>query len=325
MSVPWSDVSMSTLGNVFGSNGVYSLSNYRYVQIEDGSVGPSTEEINMGWFRGHWKYVYVPPPPPPPPPDSSCFVAGSLVRMSDSTFKPIEQVKQGEFVMSARTGEPVQVIAVDAHPPSKDPIVLWGSNGLAPWVTTAHTFLSVDGSQRMAVNRDESLAQKHWDSNRLLPIQAGSILRYRRPDNLDWSLIDTIQVDQVETIVREPMTLYNLITADHTYIVNHFCVFDDFPEIGRFPKGAMRICMCCELLYQEHRSELHEWTWLRAYEAYYPRVMSVQVDVSSLEESFGRFIALCQTDARILRLADLMWTNCILLFDAEVAHEPDSK
>ena len=167
-------------------------------------------------------YYYCEPCPSYTPPASSCFTSNSLVTMYYGDKKKISEIKVGELVMSAKGNKPSKVMIVDVEEVGNRALV--GFNGLEPFVTEDHCFIGND-NKRLTFNIITSKLSKHWTS--VDPIINGTEL-------LD-SKHNTVSVSKIVESHPEPTTcVYDLITSDHTYIVNDFKVYDDFPPIDDY-------------------------------------------------------------------------------------------
>lgn len=154
-----------------------------------------------------------------PAPSSSCFTGDSLVTMYDGTKKCISDVKVGELVLSA-TGEPSKVMIVDVEEVGNRLLV--GFNDQKPFVTDDHCFVNKNSNTRLTFNPVTSKLSKHWKS--IDKIVDGTELTLFNDDSMMVRNIEKISVDFDAKV-------YDLITSDHTYIVNDIKVYDDFPPI----------------------------------------------------------------------------------------------
>ncbi len=69
-------------------------------------------------------------------------MSGTLVRMADGTDKPIETIQVGDLVLSA-DNQPHPVMFLDVE--KLDKRYLYGINDFAPFFTSEHVFLTIDG------------------------------------------------------------------------------------------------------------------------------------------------------------------------------------
>ncbi len=74
--------------------------------------------------------------------ESSCFVAGTLVRVADGSLVPIEQIKPGDRVLGVN-GQVNIVLGVERRRLGNRR--LYRFNGANPFVTAEHPFLASDG------------------------------------------------------------------------------------------------------------------------------------------------------------------------------------
>ena len=155
--------------------------------------------------------------------DSSCFIAGTLILMADGTSKEIQNVKKGEYVMSARGGKTRVVIADDEVLTGNRRLI--GFNGLTPFATEDHCFVDPKG-KRTVVNPVMAKSNRHWSET--TSMKACSLLVDEEGCVVEIGDIDFFHPD-------ESTPLFDLITEDHTYIANGFKVFDDFVPVEENP------------------------------------------------------------------------------------------
>ena len=159
----------------------------------------------------------------------SCFVAGTSISCGDGSMKRIEDIRRGDMVLSGKTLCPVRVIHIDKEILGNRSLV--GFNGMEPFVTEDHCFMNPhDLDTRLSFSVKNTTY--HWknlsklsENSVLLGLEGEVILQ----DITYYFCADT------KTIV------YDLITEDHTYIANSIRVYDDFPEIEKYPQESIII------------------------------------------------------------------------------------
>ena len=213
-----------------------------------------------------------------------CFTGESLVSMADGSQKRMDQVESGEWVLSGRTLEPVQVlmklevITEDSH--------LVGINGMKPFITESHPLMGVH-TALLCWNLDRALQLQHWNP--------ASIKKVEVEDSF-WSqgangLIQT-PVKSIEVIPCEIDVVYNLITTDHSLIVNHVCFHDDFPEIEQHPEVSLRVF---EMLLNDLSLD---------------QACQYQPKITEFSDKLGQFFELVSHDESKLYRAQYLWEHC---------------
>lgn len=159
-------------------------------------------------------------------PASSCFLPHTLVRMADGTEQRIDTVKVGDLVRSGRSGEPVRVLLVDRA--ERENVLIVGINTYVPFATADHSFIG-ESYPRVCADVALALSLKHYDPSEVCALTVGVRLKHNQ------------EIKHVSRVVMSECVVYNLITEDHSYIVNGFSVNDDFPEVHKHPRVARRI------------------------------------------------------------------------------------
>lgn len=155
---------------------------------------------------------------------SSCFIAGSKVKMGDGSLTPIENVRPGDVVLSA-FGKPTNVLLIDKTVVGDRQLI--GFNGIDPFMTEDHCLVGSDEHHtRLTFNAYLASEQKHWNSvNEIIPgdsvIGAGEIHQIIRAD------------------LPKNTLVYDVITSDHTLMVNGVGCYDDMPEVEDHPFVAV--------------------------------------------------------------------------------------
>lgn len=149
---------------------------------------------------------------------SSCFLAGSMVTLSNGDRIPIETVKVGDEVKAA-SGSTTRVLVIDKTIAGEREIV--GFNGIPPFMTEDHCIVDLDSTERLTFNAYLAREQKHWND-----------VRDIIPGDVDIHDITRITVPKDTTV-------YDVITEDHTLIVNGIRCYDDMPEVESHPFVAV--------------------------------------------------------------------------------------
>ena len=233
-----------------------------------------------------------------------CFTGESLVQMADGSEKRIDAVQTGDRVISGLTGKAVQVVVVDVVHIADEPMLMVGFNGLEPFSTTTHCFFTAAGL-RTSYDPAASIQAKHWRPEEIEPLVEGSVIRATSNTGKNGK---TVQVDDIRLCNISNTVVYNLLTTDHSYVVNGFCVSDDFPDLMARPVAAIRIYFL-----------LKKIQGLEAVRTYKEAVdyadLDQEVDVSRFPEYFAEFMQLCQKHSWATRIADELWTHEIDRFD----------
>ena len=176
--------------------------------LKDGTKYPQGKCCNGSHSALHkGEYVKVCGP-------SSCFLSGSMVTLDDNSQVPIETIKVGDKVKSA-SGSPTTVLIVDKTIVGDREIV--GFNGLTPFMTEDHCIVDSNSNKRLTFNAYLAKEQKHWTAVRdIIPGDNG---------------IHNI----VKTTVHKNTIVYDVITSNHTLIVNGIKCYDDMPEVENHP------------------------------------------------------------------------------------------
>ena len=159
----------------------------------------------------------------PRPHPSSCFTGESLVTMTDGSTKRLDSFTGGERVQSGLDPTKSTVVwFLDISREGTQPMI--GFNGLRPFATTRHCFIGKN-TKRVCFDPEDAMLWKNWSDT---------------PQKLDEGII--LHGDKkVLDIKMEEYTgkVYNLITTDHTYIVNGLPVHDDIMEYNKHPRESM--------------------------------------------------------------------------------------
>ncbi len=155
----------------------------------------------------------------------SCFTGKALVSMADGSYKRVDEVVDGDLVLSA-TGTPTMVLFVDQVMLEDRHLV--GLKGKEPFVTEDHCFYG-DKGQRLAFNPNLARFQKHWSSVKAVQQVYPNIYARKGPFNTK---------------------VYDIITEDHTLVVNDLPFYDEMPEVELYPEIAIVIFLVIQKVVQ---------------------------------------------------------------------------
>jgi len=168
---------------------------------------------------------------------SSCFIPSARVTMADGSLRCIADVKQGDMVMSGRTGRPTRVVYRDSQYGGRH---IWGFGGRAPFATVDHCFF--DGSNRESSTRlvlhSELSRTNRWfdDIESLRPAKRQSLRAVRRDGTMG---TEPLTNDVVMARLSGQARVLDLVTEDHSYVVEGLAVHDDMPEVEKNPVAAL--------------------------------------------------------------------------------------
>lgn len=156
-----------------------------------------------------------------PDPSGSCFIKGSKVTMANGDLKNIEEIKLCDEVLSSY-GYPVKVTIIDKVNIGNRKLI--GFNDLEPFITEDHCLIN-EKKERITFNLNLAVDQKHWEN--IKEIIPGD------------SVITQSGIQKIfkikEKIINKTEEVYDIITEDHTLIVNGIHAFDDMVEIEKHP------------------------------------------------------------------------------------------
>jgi hypothetical protein len=221
-----------------------------------------------------------------------CFLGETLVVMANGDKKRIDQVQPGDMVLSAKSLTPTVVLFVDHV--KEDEHEVAGFNGEAPFITTNHALMGANG-KKMCIDSELAISLKHWDEQDVCTLEIGSTLL--KADSSSSSPVETL----VEDISVQTMTVpvFNLVTADHSFIANGFCVFDDFPEIEKHPETAMRVFHTVQLMMEQGMS----------FSTAVEQSAECEVDLGEFEPQLKLFLELAASSNEFVQLADRVWAQ----------------
>jgi hypothetical protein len=158
---------------------------------------------------------------------SSCFIAGTMVRMADGGTKAIETIRPGDRVLG-RDGQINTVTAIER--PKLGARKLYGFNGSKAFVTAEHPFLGV-GDEWLAIDPLATAEENpRLDVKRLqrgdeiavfsiAAVQDGNVLK-------QVTVLRFLTIDEITEKPAPPdMVVYNLLLdGDHTYFADDYLV-----------------------------------------------------------------------------------------------------
>lgn len=229
---------------------------------------------------------------------SSCFVKGSTVTMFSGIRDKIENVKRGDVVMSA-FGRPTNVLMIDKTVIGERDIV--GFNGLEPFITEDHCVVGEDGPRRLTFNAFLAKEQKHW--NVVDEVTPGDRV---------------VGIGEIRDIIRKTIPkdteVYDVITSDHTLIVNGVGCYDDMPEVENHP--YISVIMARLLKCVNTKAPI---TNIPKYvdNLFFEKLREVLLDLSEEERTIGEvfeqefplFIERAAEDNKLLHVASNLWKN----------------
>jgi hypothetical protein len=221
-----------------------------------------------------------------------CFLPDTLVSMADGSQKRIDEIEAGDFVLSGRDLQPVQVMFVDSMPFKRGQLI--GVNSVKPFFTWNHTLMGPEGV-RMAAHPELAQSTKHWD--KVTQLDEGSTLLM--VDMIDPHSSRKIRVDTIHRrVVDDEIIVHNLVTSDHTFVANGFCVYDDFPEIEKHPVAALRLVKALQLV-MSGVNITHAVAQVR----------ELSVNLEDFDDSLAAFFETAAISPQIVRVADELWKN----------------
>ena len=226
-----------------------------------------------------------------------CFIKETMVTMADGSTKNIDMITAGELVKSGKTGLPVVVLFIKIYEGDHE---IFGINDIKPFATTNHHFLGIN-DKLMAINMDD-IYRKRFNSDCFEQLSCGSKLK--TIDN-NGNMIDTdVKNINIENITNT--TVYDLMTSDHSFIANNFCVSDNFPNIEGNKKVALRISNIMDLVYKNN--DINE-TFDMIYNKYYDIIINTPIDENNFNDKFKKFVLLCNINGKYIHLAHDLFNN----------------
>ena len=241
-----------------------------------------------------------------------CFSGDSIVTMGDGSFKRISEVKVGDRVMSGKSKESVNVIALFTELLENDK--LFGMNGIAPFATTDHCFLT-PSYKFSCIDTEDVIQTEHKNEKDVVQLEEGTELLLKHVP----VLVNNITYQEITMF-----NVYNLITEDNSYVVNDFSVSDGFPDIYSHPIVAQGIITILLSLGQElHTYDSKNKTTSELFNRYKNNI-SFDADVpSSLELAISTFFELTQKHENYIKIAFDLWKENFHDF-YKLANAPES-
>ena len=236
-------------------------------------------------------------PPPPPPRPSTCFIKGSKIMMADYSEKPIEEIKVGDLVLSGKTLKPVSVIILMSSNVKYANLI--GFNDIEPFAKENHTFISPN-KKRVCANPEMALSKKHWNKDDLGKLENGTLL-YKIGENKE-KKVEKIE-NMKNKLVEEDIYLYDIITTDNTFIVNNYCVNDDFPDIKSHPIVSLRIFDILQEIKDIKIKETDKINEIIKNNKHH------KVDETLFEHHMKKFILMCSKNSDLIHKANYIWIN----------------
>jgi len=164
----------------------------------------------------------------------SCFVPSARVTMADGSRRCIVDVRSGDLVMSGRTGGSTRVVYVDEQFGGRH---IWGFGGRTPFATVDHSFMAPEGDRRLVLHPDLAKRNRWYQDLEALVPGSGAALRTRSSAGAVG--IERLGTDAVMARMGDGTSVIDLVTEDHSYVVEGLAVHDDMPEVERNPIAAL--------------------------------------------------------------------------------------
>lgn len=221
---------------------------------------------------------------------ASCFTGGSKVTMADGTEKEVSYVRSGDKLASAASsGGQTKVWFVDKVKVGGRKLI--GVKGLDPFVTEDHCFFGENG-ERQAYNYHLSKQQKHWDV--IKPYTGGKVSVLENTDP---------EID-----------VFDIITDDHTLIVNGVKFYDDMPEVEKHPEVAVACAMFGKTMGNKTTvprqmiDDVADKVYLSNKEKIFQHVRDNVQNLSSLYEHYMKwFLEMANNDTTCLHVCSSLW------------------
>jgi hypothetical protein len=237
------DVNATIIGDVVYYR--YTLNDVSGNQVTGISWGSAESRtsivVNTGYFYAGSSNCNPPPPPP------SCFTRETLITMGDGSQKRIDEIRVGDVVLSGKTLQPVNVMAIIDYPEYTGPI--FGINDKKPFITYEHPLIDpLNDKTHLYFINDRHL----MNNNDYKIIEKGTLISYFSENRLSAIPVDNILSVSCTTNV------YNIYTTDHTFIANGICVYDGSDIIHKDPYVTIIIAYISELLGDDYKECLLE-------------------------------------------------------------------
>lgn len=226
---------------------------------------------------------------------SSCFISSALVTMANGEHKQVKDVRDGDVLMSAITKTGTKVLFVDkVFLETRKLISL--SETVEPFVTEDHCFY-VDG-ERKSYNPVLSKATKHWEQINFLNSR------------------DVMKIASSNVIVEHSAPfytmVYDIVTEDHTLIVNGISFYDDMPELEKHPFVSVLIASLVRDYYDKSSLDGSIVAASKLFDEHALDTMMQIIFSDALlndlfEENMKWFLETAAKDTELLHLCSALW------------------
>ena len=222
--------------------------------------------------------------------------------MANGDLKNIEEIKLGDEVLSSYD-YPVKVTIIDKVNIGNRKLI--GFNDLDPFVTEDHCLIN-EKRERITFNLNLAMDQKHWEN--IKEIIPGD------------SVITQSGIQKIfkikEKIINKTEDVYDIITEDHTLIVNGIHAFDDMVEIEKHPIISVLIS---KLIKRANLDRMNKYYNLSKFSEILFRnnIMNILLELEN-EENFienifqselKEFLYNVQCENKMLHLGSNLWRN----------------
>ena len=159
----------------------------------------------------------------------TCFVAGTLVRLSDGSDKKIEEVKIGDILLGVDESHNT-VVKFDHHPLNGRNLI--GINGSGPFKTPEHPLMTKEGWK--AYNSQDTIEQKPQIAHLMVNgnLEVGDEIK---DINGNWVLVESLEVFENE----EEQLVYNFcLDGNNTYYADGLLAHNRDPLSQSFTVGG---------------------------------------------------------------------------------------
>jgi hypothetical protein len=218
---------------------------YNFTNVSGDLVtGISTSLTTFTISRGYFQAICNAAPPPPPPP--KCFTRETIIAMGDGSQKRIDEIRVGDIVLSGKTLQPVNVLAVE-NQDYTGPI--FGINDKKPFITYEHPLIDpLNDKTHLYFINDRHL----MNNNDYKIIEKGTLISVFSENH-----VSAIPIDNILS-VTSTTNVYNIYTSDHTFIANGICVYDGSDIINKDPHVTVIIAYLSDLLGDDYKECLEE-------------------------------------------------------------------
>jgi hypothetical protein len=169
-------------------------------------------------------------------------------------------------------------------------------NGIAPFATTGHCFLT-PSHKFSCIDAEDVIQIEHKNEKDVVQLEEGTELLLKHVP----VLVNNITYQDINMF-----NSYNLITEDNSYVVNDFSVSDGFPDIYSHPIVAQGIITILLSLGQELDTyDSKNKTTSELFNRYKNNI-SFDADVS-LELAISTFFELAQKHENYIKIAYDLW------------------